>query len=175
MGLTLIRLIRGFPFFGSGRRPGWVNPWPTFVRSGFRRLPAILPCGSFESFVVSYFVAKFDNLRGARKNRRLVVLQRTFASLLGLPPTRLTATWRRLLKTVKQRDSLRTELSSRGRTRFLTAGFLQSPEGSACHSTDARSPPVIPDKVGIRRLSGKSCWSRLNDAISYVLASQGAQ
>ena len=56
--------------------------------------------------------------------------------------------------------------SSRWLTSFHQSHFQQSPEGSACRGLDARSPPDIPAKVGLRRLSGMSCWSRLNDANS---------
>ena len=62
-----------------------------------------------------------------------------------------------------------------GRTRVRMKSFQQSPEGSACHGIDARSPPDIPDKVGMRRLSGMSCWSRLNDAVAGAYGLAGAR
>ena len=92
------------------------------------------------------------------------------ASLLEFPPDRLTAIQRRLLKTVNERDWPGRDGLSAGPARSRVVSFQQSPQGSASHAADARSPPDTPDKVGIRRLSGMSCWSRLNAANSYDLA-----
>jgi hypothetical protein len=42
--------------------------------------------------------------------------------------------------------------------------FNRDSKRSACRATDTRSSPDIPAKIGLRRLSGLSCESRLNNA-----------
>ena len=41
--------------------------------------------------------------------------------------------------------------------------FNRDSKRSACRAADTRSSPDIPAKIGLRRLSGMSCESRLND------------
>ena len=99
--------------------------------------------------------------------------QRTLASLLGFPPDRLTATWRSLLKTVKQQDSLRrkkmlqrTDSLSRGMFSAISGGERVSRHRRALpsgHSRQSRHAPTFRNVllVAVKRLtSSADCLAR---------------